>query len=140
MGRRVIVDTSVAIKWVMAEPLSDKADALLFRTDLFAPDFLDYEMARVLARNVRRRILSPRQTHRMRTELAEKPVSRIDWVEGLDHAFDLSLELRTDLADCIFLELAMRLGDVMVTADERFFDGVTSSPKLARYVVALENA
>ncbi len=73
----------------------------------------------------------------MRAELTETPVSRIDWVEGLDDAFDLCLELRIDLADCIYLEMAIRLGDTVVTADERFFNGVTSRPRLARYVTAL---
>ena len=135
----MIVDTSVAIKWVMSEPLSDKADALLLRPDLFAPDLLDYEAARVLARSVRRRILSAEEARGMRDELAEKPVRRVDWRERLDDAFDLSLELRVDIADCIYLAMAIGLDDTIVTADQRFLNGVSSRPNLARYVVALES-
>jgi predicted nucleic acid-binding protein len=43
----VVVDTSVAIKWVFPEDDSDRAH-LLLKEDLIAPDLLIYEFTNVL--------------------------------------------------------------------------------------------
>jgi len=56
--RRLVVDASVAIKWVMEEP--GTAEALVLRRyRLMAPDLLIAECANILWKKVRRREISP---------------------------------------------------------------------------------
>lgn len=56
----LVVDASVALKWVLQEPDSDLAEALA-RTDetLLVPDFWLAEATNVLWLQVRRRLLTP---------------------------------------------------------------------------------
>jgi predicted nucleic acid-binding protein len=54
----VIVDASVALKWVLEEDGSDHASALLAEQPLAAPDLLVVECANVLWAKARRRVLT----------------------------------------------------------------------------------
>ena len=56
-GERLVIDASVAVKWVVPEPDSDRAEALLDHA-LGAPDLLFAECANVLWKKVRRGELS----------------------------------------------------------------------------------
>jgi predicted nucleic acid-binding protein len=63
---RYVLDSSVAFKWVVIEPLSDKA--LLLRDDyrngvheLLAPDFFPLEIAHALTRAEQQGRLTPRR-------------------------------------------------------------------------------
>ena len=56
-GERLVIDASVAVKWVVPEPDSDRAEALLDHA-LMAPDLLFAECANVLWKKVRRGELS----------------------------------------------------------------------------------
>ena len=58
MRNAVVVDTSLAIKWILEEPDSDKADILLVewskkRKEILVPALLIYEIANALFQNVR---------------------------------------------------------------------------------------
>ena len=58
----VVVDASVALKWVIPEILSDRADALRGRTDrLLAPDLLLPEAANALWKKLARREIGFRE-------------------------------------------------------------------------------
>jgi predicted nucleic acid-binding protein len=50
---RVVIDASVAVKWVVPEPGSERAELLLDR-GLVAPDLLFAECANILWEKVRR--------------------------------------------------------------------------------------
>jgi predicted nucleic acid-binding protein len=52
-GERLVVDASVAVKWVIAEGGSDSAERLLDHP-LVAPDLLFAECANILSKKVRR--------------------------------------------------------------------------------------
>ena len=59
MKNVVVVDTSIAIKWVLDEPGSEEAEALLLEWSskgitLYAPALLTYELSNVLYKKIRR--------------------------------------------------------------------------------------
>ena len=60
----VVVDASVALKWVIQEDGSEAAEALLRQEPLLAPDLLIVECANVLWVKTRRRGSAPRTRRR----------------------------------------------------------------------------
>jgi predicted nucleic acid-binding protein len=54
----VVIDASVALKWVIEEDGSDRAGALLLEEPLAAPDLLVVECANVLWAKARRGVLT----------------------------------------------------------------------------------
>ncbi len=54
----MIVDASVALKWLLNEADTPIAERLLGRDDLLAPELIDLEVAQVLTRRARRRLLA----------------------------------------------------------------------------------
>ena len=63
---RYVVDSNVALKWVLRESDSDKAlqlkvDGLRQNHELLAPDVFPIEVAHALARSERRGIITPAQ-------------------------------------------------------------------------------
>lgn len=133
---RFVIDASVAIKWVVGEPNSDRA-VLLRRKQLFAPDLLIAECANILWKKVRRSELSGAEAILaarllQRADIQLEPMRRL-----LEPATRLSLALDHPAYDCTYLALAETLSCAMVTADERLYRKVASGdfgPKVLRLV------
>jgi predicted nucleic acid-binding protein len=114
----LVIDASVAIKWVVDEPGS--AAALnLRRHRLWAPELLAAECANILWKKVRRNELDEREAllyarvlERARVEL--EPMGRL-----LERATQLAILSGHPAYDCIYLALAERLSCDVVTADRR---------------------
>jgi predicted nucleic acid-binding protein len=111
----LIVDASVALKWVLEEPGSRDAIELLFRP-MIAPSLFQAEVGHALTKRVRRAELAPEQARagfafiiRQCTLLPIEPLG--------DAALRLALELRHSLYDCYYLAAAEATGQALVTAD-----------------------
>lgn len=133
----VVIDASVALKWFIPEPDSDRA-LLLQATELCAPDLLLTEAGNALRKAVRRRLLTRSDAE---AAFATLHASRIRWFasgdlspEALAHALDLDHAIY----DCIYLALARRLGTVMITSDERFMRKIDADKQLAGSAVGLD--
>ena len=72
---RLVVDASVAIKWVVEEEGSEAAAGLLDGSTLAAPDFLIPECANILWKKVRRGELAPEGKPRSRPSSCSAPRS-----------------------------------------------------------------
>ena len=123
--KRLIIDTSVAVKWVVPElgqPEDDTEQALdLLSRALVAPDCIVGEFANALFKKVRRQEISEQQA---RQAVAILP-DIVDFVPSpplIVGAFELSLQIEHPVHDCIFLVLAMATNGVLVTADRKFID------------------
>jgi predicted nucleic acid-binding protein len=113
----LVVDTSVAIKWAVAEAGSDEALELVPRS-LVAPDLFQAETGNVLTKKVRGRQLSLEQA----TLAFERILARVSLLPSApfgNSAFELSLALDHTIYDCYFLAAAMEHGP-LVTADGVF--------------------
>lgn len=117
----LVVDASVALKFVTQEPGNDAASALLAAPDpLIAPDWLLVECASGLAKKVLTSGLSQPQAEESFAALP-KFFSRLhSAVELVESSLDLSLRLRHAVYDCLYLALALREDATLITADAKF--------------------
>jgi predicted nucleic acid-binding protein len=133
----LLVDASVAVKWLVRENKTDEARRLLdpaYR--LYAPDLFPVEVINTIARRVRRKELSRRDAIERIRVFNAIPVSLHDYHASLAEATSLALSYGQALYDCIYLALAARMGLPYVTADERFINGVQNS-RLANSILWL---
>ncbi len=117
----LVVDASVAVKWIAREPGNEAARALFDLPDpLIAPDWLLVEAASALWTKVKRSELL--QIH-AEGHLRVLPdfFSRLhESTTLLQDAFRWSFRLRHPVYDCLYLALALRESCQLVTADEKF--------------------
>jgi predicted nucleic acid-binding protein len=130
--RGFVVDTSVAIKWVIEEEGSDTAE-LLQDADMVAPALFRIEAANVFRTLAVREAISRRQATDLYTFLQGAPVTIIDADEALEHrALEMALELRHPVYDCVYLAVGERMDRTLVTADRRFLSALASTPHSPR--------
>ena len=123
-----VVDSSVAAKWFFPEPHSEEALTLLDdRHELHAPDLLFMEVDSVVCKRIRSREITVRIGREIRTALRRAPLQLHPSESLLDPAFELAVDTRQSIYDCVFLSLAVLLRTRMVTSDRRFFQSVRAS-------------
>jgi predicted nucleic acid-binding protein len=125
----VVIDASVALKWVLDEPGGEAADALL-NEELVAPALWLLEAANALWRRTRRGELTAVEARERLAELFNAPVAAIAIERDLAAAADLADLLDHPVYDCLYLAAAIREEAFVVTADIRFHEAVDRSPAL----------
>lgn len=132
----LVVDASVAIKWLVEEDDSEAALSLRDR-DLAAPALLRIEAANVLRTLATRKATTPAEAAALFTLLQAAPVTLVDHDDALEaRALQLALALGHPVYDCVYLALAERMGRILVTADSRFLKALKATTYASR-VVAL---
>jgi predicted nucleic acid-binding protein len=133
----VVVDASVAVKWLVREDKTDEARRLLDPANrLHAPDLFPVEVINSIARRVRRKELSRRDAVDRIRVFNAIPVSLHGYHVALPVATSLALSYGPALYDCIYLALAAQMGLPYVTADERFINGMRKS-RLSKSILRL---
>jgi predicted nucleic acid-binding protein len=116
----LIVDASVAVKWVLDEPETERAVALRnSNPDLVAPSLVHAEIGNSLWRAVLRGDVTPSvASDALKVAIAH--YARIVFLAELaDNALELATRLRHPIYDCFYLALAQRERCALVTADRR---------------------
>jgi hypothetical protein len=125
----IVIDASVAAKWFFQEEHSEDALSLLGNPfELKAPDFLYLELENLLCKRTRRKELSITESLEMEDEIISMPISSYHSAELRERAFELALETKSSVYDCLYLALAEALDGRMVTADGKFFQTLINSP------------
>jgi len=125
----VIIDASVAVKWLIEEPDSGTALALLGTDDLVAPSLIHAEVGNAI---YKKRKLGEFADEEDLTTLPAQLASiirTVDEVPMMSRALELSLALDHPIYDCVYLAVAEAMNDDMITADTRFLK------KLARHKI-----
>jgi len=122
----VIVDASVALKWVVQEPGSTAAAALA-DAPLAAPELLLAECANALWAKARRGELSEEEARERTDALAAAPITWVPLGELVGSAIQLACALDHPVYDCLYLALAIRDADILVTADRHFVEAVAAA-------------
>lgn len=127
---KLVVDASVALKWVVNEPGKAEADAV-FRHELFAPELMQIEAANGLWAMHRKGLLTTEVAAEALTRLLAAPVVWSSRRDDSQMALRLGLQLQHPAYDCLYLAIAIRENTQVVTADARFLRAVASDPALA---------
>lgn len=132
----LVVDASVAVKWLIREVDSGVAEALSARL-LAAPSLVLVECANALWRRAKAgevpmSVLAGKMRALRRAPLRLEPLER-----HLDHAVELAVGLRHSVYDCVYLAMALASGAQVVSADRRFVSAVRRRPDLAGSIVLL---
>ena len=124
----LVVDASVAVKWLVEEPLAADATRLLSDEHvLHAPHLMAAEVANALWRKARAGEFDANEASTLMASIRQMPVN---WAEDetiSDYAVRLAVELDHPAYDCMYLALAHRLGARLVTADIRFANRVAAT-------------
>ncbi len=116
----LVIDASVALKWVLDEPGAVEAEALLDEI-LIAPDLWIIEAANALWKRVGRGDIVAEEAAEQLQALLLAPVTTAEASQDLPAALSLALRLEHPVYDCLYLALAIREDTKVVTADRRFF-------------------
>ena len=122
----IVVDASVALKWVLEEDGSKEAAELLSQT-LLAPTLWIAECANALCTLSRKGVITRELARKKLGDLRESTVIASPLENDIGAAVDISAILRQPAYDCIYLALANREGTYLVTADGRFHAAVARS-------------
>ncbi len=125
----VVIDASVALKWVLDEPGKEAADALLDE-QLIAPALWLLEAANALWRRALRGEIRRAEARERLEELLNAPVTTTRIEDDILAAADLAHTLGHPVYDCLYLAAAIRENTFVVTADSRFHAAVDLSPTL----------
>jgi len=120
----VVVDASVAIKWVLDEPGSEAAARLQREEPLAAPDLMIVECANVLWKKARRRDISRGQAELGLTAIRATPVRLLRTNDYAATAQALAFDLDQTAYDALYLAVALTERATLVTADAAFAQGV----------------
>jgi predicted nucleic acid-binding protein len=125
MPGTLVLDCSVAAKWVLPEPRRQPALELfehyLSGEVLTAPDILLAEFASLVAKRNRRMQISAAQAQEAFAMMTKCAPRLVDTRPRLSQALDLSLQHQLSLWDCIYLALALEHDCPVLTADLRLF-------------------
>lgn len=129
---RLIVDSSVAVKWFLPEPLSTEARQVLSGYQsgayrLMAPDLMLAEVGNVLWKKHRFEGLSLEEAQQILLVLLDLD---IEWVPAallINEALSIAAAYTRTVYDSLYLALSLRRGCPYVTADERLVRAIGSS-------------
>ena len=136
----VVVDASVAVKWLVREEDTDKALAILRawqdeEVTPAAPHLLPFEVANALHRKVLRGELNAGDSTYLISQLLESGLE-LHQPPGLHvRALELARQLNQNAAyDAHYLALAQSVGCDLWTADERFYRAASPSIENVRWL------
>jgi len=116
----LVIDASVAVKWLIEEEGTPQALALRRVARLIAPDLITAECANIFWKKVQRGELIPEEALLAARLLQAADVELMPTRSLLEAATRVAIELDHPAYDCLYLALAVDRNCRLVTADERF--------------------
>ena len=121
----IVVDSSIALQWVLPEPESAQSRSYLGLPDSAAPDLILFEVANVLAKKVRSGGMTGDEAQ-IALSIVRDGIGRlIGSVPFAARALELSIALSHPVYDCVFLACAELVGGRLATRDEPFIKRAT---------------
>lgn len=133
----LVVDASVALKWVLDEDGSDRARQILQTDVLLAPDLMWIEFANVLWVYVRRGLISRGDAEAAREALEAAPITALPSRPLLAAAHRAAFDLGHAVYECVYLAAAVDERATLVTADAAFAAKAGASDVYGAFVRAL---
>ena len=114
----LVIDASVAVKWVVQEPGTQEALALR-KARLAAPDLIIPECANILWKKHRLGQLTSAEASAAAQLLERADMELVAMGAQLHRATELAIELDHPAYDCFYIALALDKGCAFATADQR---------------------
>lgn len=133
--KSVVVDASVAVKWVVEEAHSHAASLLLQSAAIHAPDHWQAEAVNALWSKVFKRDLTAQDAEERMTVLLRAPVAGAPIDTLMTRAFAISVALAVTVYDSLYLALADKLRVPLVTADRVLVRRVSGDRELAKRTI-----
>jgi predicted nucleic acid-binding protein len=125
----LVIDSSIAVKWMVREPDSERALSLLDRPDrLLAPELIWAEVSNVVWKLWRRGALTADRARGVLADLDRLPLEVVGMLALKGPALEIALDLDHPTYDSLYLALARERGARLATADRRLHDKVERSP------------
>lgn len=134
--REAVVDASVAVKWVLEEPLATQAVRAQLTYELIAPSLLHAEVASALAKSVARGHLTPDVAARKMGQIVHTDIETVPDELLCVGALDLACAIGHSVYDCFYLYLAAAERVPLITADRKLAEAAESVPGVS--VIRLE--
>lgn len=121
---KYVLDSCVALKWVLPEPDSDKAERLRDRLEdatheFFAPDVFAVEVGNALTRAERKRLIKAGRASMLFADVMRTSPHLLSYLPLMNRAMEISSAARCSVYDCLYVALAEREGCQLVTSDTR---------------------
>lgn len=135
----LVVDASVAAKWVLHETGSEAALATMRGgRRLIAPALVLVKVANALRKRVAAGQQSRAAALTAYRDLLAAPLVRVAVEDALvESAMQIAFELRHPVQDCLYLALAAQERAVVITADGKFAAAARAHPRHARAIELL---
>jgi predicted nucleic acid-binding protein len=127
----LVVDASIAVKWVVEEDGTPQALILRRQAKLIAPDLLMAECANILWKKVQRNELPKEEALLAARLLQAAEIELLPTRSSIEAATRIAIELDHPAYDCVYLALAIDNGCKFVTADERLLRKLDQSRQQA---------
>ncbi len=137
---RCVIDASTGIKLLVAEPLSERADALFSclaadpGAEFFVPDLFYVECANILWKYVRRMGHAADKARKGLDRLCALALTSVPTQDLAREALDLALHLDISAYDACYVALAQAEQAPLITADERLVRKLAGSPHAVRWL------
>jgi len=132
-----VVDSSVVAAAIFQEPLVDCALRVLTGGHaLFAPDLIYAEVTNVIRKRYIPGKIDEFEAQVFLADARQLPLEVTPCGELAELAMKLVIATKRSAYDCMYLALAGNTNTVMVSADQRFINGLANTP-WAKYIVWL---
>jgi predicted nucleic acid-binding protein len=130
---RYVLDTSVALQWVLNEPSSPKARQLRddFRKNVhepIAPDTFVVEAAHALTKAERQKVIQVGDAEVLLADILSTPPQLFPFLPLVARAVEISSKMRVGVYDCLFVALAEREGLDLITVDMKLVSNLKGFP------------
>ena len=139
---KLVVDSSVALKWFVDEVDDQKArrllaDSVIGSLSLLAPALIYTEVANILWKKHRQGVLTANQARQKMAELQSVHLAISTDAALLDDALRLAMQHHRSVYDSLYLALSLREDCPFVTADEKLVNAIRNTYPNARLLSAL---
>jgi predicted nucleic acid-binding protein len=126
--RIYVVDSSVAVRFLLVEDLSEKADWLLqkFHDDaleLKAPGLVNYDVGNALWKAVKQKVIDAHEASRKFSQFIKLKLDcvELDEKESLE-ALTWAMKNNVTYYDSVYVKASEKTGATLLTADDAFYE------------------
>jgi predicted nucleic acid-binding protein len=130
--RRLVIDSSVAVKWFVDELYSPQARQILaaFQAgslELLVPDLINAEVGNIIWKKQTFQGFAPADAQKVIDGFLALPLTSTPTAGLLPTAYRLAVAHRRSVYDMLYLALSVREQCRLVTADERLINAVSAA-------------